>query len=60
MVRNPIEGKKQLTMELKALTTAIEVTEVSRRIDLHLRDIISLCQKVQRQDITDNNYWLIN
>ena len=60
MVREPIAGKQQLVTELRALTQAIEVTEISGRIDQHLKDIIGLAKKVQRQDITDNSYWLYN
>ncbi|KKL78832.1 hypothetical protein LCGC14_2020970 [marine sediment metagenome] len=60
MVREPVLGKKQLVIELRALTQAITVTEVPERIDQHLQDIASLANKVQRQKITDNPYWLHN
>ena len=60
MVRNPVVSKRALVTELRALTTAIDVTEVPSRIDQHLKDIISLAKKVQRQDIADNSYWLVN
>lgn len=60
MVREPVTGKKELVTHMRALTTAIEVTDVPARIDKHLKDIISLAKRVQRQDTTWNRYWLNN
>lgn len=50
--------KRELITELRALTIAIEVTQLPKRIDIHLKEIISIAKKART--ITDNSYWLIN